>query len=164
MNILQDKTFGDEKNISDKTPIEILEEIKNKIRTEEEGKYNKELESHNKTKKEKDSVEQEKCKIEKEKQSLEEKLSEKDKKVKALCGKTAKYISNFLFCFLILINIYIFYVATLKNSEAAILKRTSLYFALVISLLNIIFGFNIIQIKDKTKNIIELFFLKLFSD
>lgn len=87
--LLMEKAKGDPDNITDKTPLEILEEIKSDIKRDASGKYNKEVIAHTKTKEELELVKAEK-------ESIRNSLSSK-----------VDHITNIL---LTLLRIFLFFI------------------------------------------------------
>ncbi|MEK7081235.1 MAG: hypothetical protein AAB902_02515, partial [Patescibacteria group bacterium] len=126
--ILEEKTFGDSKNVNSKTPVQILEEFKN------------------------DSSKLEIEKYEKEKKKVEEITSERDKilnQQKNIFRKIEQTSALFTWVLFILIIVLVFLVnlADFFDFHRLIILRLAL--TIIFSLLAIIFGFNLLDLRKK---------------
>ena len=138
INLLQELTLGDHKNFTEKTPEEILEEIRREIKIESEQKY---LE-------EKERREEDLIKI--------NELENKTKKIENRAGQIAKVIaliiSGTLISLFILGTLSQLFTNFPKNN---IVRIAFIIFTLLIGLFGTATGFNIKGLRDKVKNKIK---------
>lgn len=149
-NLLEEKTMGDPNNFTDRTPEEILNQIKSSIQIEEEKKYLEERERHELTK--------------------EELISSKKeiKKIDTNLEKRAELISNVIgwITFMIICALLIF--GTLTQIFPNFLKDSTLFrwifliFAGLVAISGAILGLNIKGIKNKLKDGLKRKIIKFF--
>lgn len=142
MKLLQEKTYNDVDNFSNKTAQEILSELKERIKKDEEKKLLAEKGAHEKTKK-------------------ELRLStEFREKIDILIGKIAKIISRSIFILISLLLISGF-IASLLGALFEGNKIANVFLGIVASIftiftiLNLIFGFTVRFIESKIEKYIK---------
>lgn len=143
MELLGEKTMGDPNNFTDKTPEEIIDEIKEGIRKEGEEKYLKEKEHHKETLLKLDITM-------KEKEGIEKNIGKEAEKISAILGKVLFVIFVLLF---ILGTTAQFFPDLLNNHR--LLRAILIFITFLIGLLSVVAGFNIKGFRDKIKMIIK---------
>lgn len=150
LNLLEELTLGNPDNFTDRTPEEILDEIRKSIRREEEKKYLEEKESHDGTKAElKQSYV--------ERKSLQRTVDQ----VEVHSRKITKVISATLGAFLILSAI-ICVSDSILNWSRGNMKIVLKIGAIGLALLSIVFGFNIKNARAPLDRFINNFIKKKF--
>lgn len=138
-NLLKEKTFGDPDSFTDKTLTEILADYKRDIKGEEAKKYLQEKERHMQSRKELTSVKEDKERI--------------TRNVEKWAELTSTIISRGLYAAITIIAIFAIYTniqpAFIQDNKTA--KNILIGFVCVITLLNMIYGFNIRGFGEKVK-------------
>lgn len=150
-NLLEEKTMGDPNNFTDRTPQEILNQIKRSIHIEEERKYLEERERHKLTK--------------------EELISSKKKikKIDTNLEKRAGQISNAIgwITFIIICALLIFGTLTqiFPNffKVGTLFSRIFIIFAGLVAISGAILGLNFKGIKNKLKDGLKRKIIKYFK-
>lgn len=140
--LLSVKTMGDPDNFTDRTPDEILGEIHERIRKEEEKRFITERVEHEKTKIILESVEEEK-------QFILLKIR-----------KTAGILSNIIGCScyalgLIFIGLFLFDQIYPTYFQNTLFKKALIILTVIINIGSFVYGMNLKNIKDKLRQWIE---------
>jgi len=138
LNLLQELTLADHENFTDKTPEEILEEIRREIKIESEQKY---LE-------EKERREEDLLKI----NELEKKTKKIENRAEQIAKVMALIISGILISLFILGTLSQLFTNFPKNN---VVRIAFIVFTLLFGLFGTATGFNIKGLRDKVKNKIK---------
>lgn len=138
LNLLQELTLADHENFTDKTPEEILEEIKREIKIESEQKY---LE-------EKERREEDLLKI----NELEKKTKKIENRAEQIAKVIALIISGILISLFILGTLSQLFTNFPKNN---VVRIAFIVFTLLFGLFGTATGLNIKGLRDKVKNKIK---------
>jgi hypothetical protein len=167
INILENKTFNDINEFKPETTQEILEELLEKIKSEERLKYLDEQNKHNKTQGDLEAIKEAHLKAIALLQLKEQEEIQKQIRKNKAIRENAKSKANFTICFiqtiLILLLVSSFITLLVQQLDIFEIKKSIMNFCWFIftltGLANIISGFNIYQLKNsltlKLSNIFE---------
>lgn len=149
INMLEEKTLGDPDRFTDKTPEEILADIKKKYEIEGNKKYLKEKTAHNRTSEKLNTV-----------KSDLKKINTKHNKIAEQIAKYSSWlVFNIMLIGLFLILYFNFFITFYPENKIII----PAIILLIISLINFAFGINLIGIKEMTYSFIKDKILSILS-